>query len=108
MYVQFLLPKRNSNTTLNNTLIAVNMQSAVFQDVFPAPTLEIKNTGNTPFKVYIAPNENTFVPANALFIAPNDMQIVVAQAITTDAGTVLVIGNQSNIAGSYIVTEQEE
>lgn len=108
MYAQFLLPKRNSNLIANDTLIAANTQSAVFQDVSPSATLEIKNTGNAPLTAYIAPNESTPAPANALIIAPNDTQIIAAQSITVGGGTVLVIWNQSNVAGSYVVTELEE
>ncbi|MFN0200015.1 MAG: hypothetical protein ACKVTZ_00760 [Bacteroidia bacterium] len=108
MYAQFLLPKRNSNASNNDTPIAPNTQSAVFQDVSPSATLEIKNTGNAPLTAYIAPNETTPAPSNALIIAPNSTEVVAAQQITVGAGTVLVIWNPSNVAGSYVVTELEE
>lgn len=107
MYMQFLLPKRSSAAVAQSTDIAANTQSAVFQDVSPAAVFEIKNTGTTPLTFYIAPDESTPAPTNAVTIAPATTQVVNAQDITTNAGTVLVIWNQGSVAGSYIVNEME-
>jgi hypothetical protein len=108
MYIQFLLPKRQSHAGAQDTVIAANTQSAVFQDVAAAAILEIKNTGDVPLTVYIAPNESTPAPANAVIIPANTTQVVAAQDITTNGGTVLVIWNPSDNAGRYFITELEE
>jgi hypothetical protein len=107
MYMQFLLPKRSSAAAAQSTDIAANTQSAVFQDVNPNAVLEIKNEGATPLTFYIAPNESTLAPTNAVSVAPNTTQVVNAQDIITNSGTVLVVWNQENITGSYLVNEME-
>lgn len=107
MQALFLLSRRSSSTTQQSTNIAANTQSAVFQDIQPAATLEIKNTGTTTLVAYIAIDESVPMPANAVTILPDDTQIVTAQDITVGAGTTLVIWNQGNTTGSYIVNELE-
>ena len=52
-------------------------------------------------------NESTPAPTNAVTITPATTQVLNAQDITTNAGTVLVIWNQGSVAGSYIVNEME-
>lgn len=108
MYSQFLLPRRSSSSSTNSTTIAANTKTAVFSQVSATAKLSVKNTGNVALTIYLADSEAAPAHAQAKTVAAGSLQIFDASELSNGSGSVLVVWNEQNSEGSFIIQEVEE
>jgi hypothetical protein len=109
-YRCYLLPTRNTETAPQHTLPA-NAKMEVLQPMVETDFVEVENTGNVDFSMYIAESTQTSVPATAVVITPGQKQTYSATDLGIDVNStqpqMLIFWNSHAMEGKYTVEKLE-
>lgn len=109
-YRCYLLPTRNTEQAVQHTLPA-NAKIEVLQPVVETDFVEVENTGNVDFSMYIAETTQTAVPVSAVVIAPGQKQTYSALDLGINTSStlpqMLIFWNSHATEGKYIVEKLE-
>ena len=109
-YRCYLLPTRNTETAPQHTLPA-NAKMEVLQPLVETDFVEVENTGNVDFSMYVAESTQASVPATAVVIAAGQKQTYSAIDLGIDVNStlpqMLIFWNSHATEGKYTVEKLE-